>query len=85
MSLEELFPELYSDSVKQMSLSLMYEGMGVEKGFTVSVYNVYNMYGCTVLMGFYINFRYLLNQWRCIHSCLEDRIISKSFSIRYIL
>ena len=36
MSLEELFPELYSDSVKQMSLSLMYEGMGVEKGFTVS-------------------------------------------------
>ena len=46
MSLEELFPELYSDSVKQMSLSLMYEGMGVEKGFTVSVLNVNNMYGC---------------------------------------
>ena len=37
MSLEELLPELYSDSVKQMSLTLMYDGMNVEKGFTVSI------------------------------------------------
>ena len=37
VSLEELFPELYSDNVKQMSLTLLYEGMGVEKGFTVSI------------------------------------------------
>ena len=37
MSLEEIFPELYGDSVKQMSLTLLYEGMGVEKGFTVSI------------------------------------------------
>lgn len=37
VSLEELFPELYGDSVKQMSLSLLYEGMKVEKGFTVSI------------------------------------------------
>ena len=37
VSLEEIFPELYGDSVKQMSLTLLYEGMGVEKGFTVSI------------------------------------------------
>lgn len=37
ISLEELFPELYSSSVKQMSLSLLYEGLKVEKGFTVSI------------------------------------------------
>jgi len=37
VSLEELLPELYSDSVKQMSLTLMYDGMNVEKGFTVSI------------------------------------------------
>lgn len=37
MSLEELYPELYSDSVKQMSLTMLYDGMSVEKGFTVSI------------------------------------------------
>ena len=37
VSLEELYPELFSDSVKQMSLTLMYDGMNVEKGFTVSI------------------------------------------------
>lgn len=37
VSLEELFPELFSDNVKQMSLTLMYDGMKVEKGFTVSI------------------------------------------------
>ena len=37
ISLEELFPELYGSSVKQMSLSLLYEGLKVEKGFTVSI------------------------------------------------
>ena len=37
ISLEELFPELYSSNVKQMSLSLLYDGLKVEKGFTVSI------------------------------------------------
>ena len=37
ISLEELYPELFSDSVKQMSLSLIYDGLKVEKGFTVSI------------------------------------------------
>lgn len=37
VSLEELYPELFSDNVKQMSLTLMYDGMNVEKGFTVSI------------------------------------------------
>ncbi|TRY68325.1 hypothetical protein TCAL_04678 [Tigriopus californicus] len=37
ISLEELFPELYSSSVNQMSLSLLYDGLKVEKGFTVSI------------------------------------------------
>jgi len=37
ISVELLFPELYSDSIKQMSLSLMYDGMKMEKAFTVSI------------------------------------------------
>ncbi len=37
ISMEELFPELYGSTVKQMSLSLLYEGMKMEKGFTVSI------------------------------------------------
>lgn len=37
ISLEELFPELFSANVKQMSLSLLYEGLKVEKSFTVSI------------------------------------------------
>jgi len=37
VSLEAMFPSLYSSSVSQMSLSLMYEGMRMEKGFTVSI------------------------------------------------
>ena len=37
MSIEELFPELFSSSVKQMSLSLLYDGFKLEKGFTVSL------------------------------------------------
>lgn len=37
VSLEELFPNLYSNSVSQMSLSLMYEGIKMEKSFTVSI------------------------------------------------
>ena len=37
VSLEQLYPELFSDTLKQMSLTLMYEGMNVEKGFTVSI------------------------------------------------
>ncbi len=37
MSLEEVFPELFGDSVKQMSLTMLYDGMKVEKGFTVSI------------------------------------------------
>ena len=37
VSLEQLYPELFSDTLKQMSLTLMYEGMSVEKGFTVSI------------------------------------------------
>ena len=38
INLDELFPELYSPSVKQMSLSLMYDGMKMEKSFTVSIH-----------------------------------------------
>ena len=38
INLDELFPELYSTSVKQMSLSLMYDGMKMEKSFTVSIH-----------------------------------------------
>ena len=38
MNLDELFPELYSTNVKQMSLSLMYDGMKMEKSFTVSIH-----------------------------------------------
>eukprot|EP00090_Calanus_glacialis_P032783 TRINITY_DN5430_c0_g1_i1.p1 TRINITY_DN5430_c0_g1~~TRINITY_DN5430_c0_g1_i1.p1 ORF type:complete len:555 (-),score=152.24 TRINITY_DN5430_c0_g1_i1:333-1997(-) len=37
ISMDELFPELYSTNVKQMSLSLMYDGMKMEKSFTVSI------------------------------------------------
>ena len=37
VSLEQLYPQLFSDTLKQMSLTLMYEGMNVEKGFTVSI------------------------------------------------
>ena len=37
MSLDELLPSLYSSSVSQMSLSLMYEGLKMEKSFTVSI------------------------------------------------
>lgn len=37
ISMDELFPELYSTDVKQMSLSLMYDGMKMEKSFTVSI------------------------------------------------
>ena len=37
ISLAEFLPELYGDSVRQMTLSLMYEGIKVEKGFTVSI------------------------------------------------
>ena len=37
VSLEEVFPELFGDSVKQMSLTMLYDGMKVEKGFTVSI------------------------------------------------
>jgi len=35
--LDELFPALFSSSVTQMSLSLMHEGMKMEKTFTVSI------------------------------------------------
>ena len=35
--MDGLFPELYSSSVKQMALSLMYDGMKMEKSFTVSI------------------------------------------------
>ena len=38
INLDELFPELYSTNVKQMSLSLMYDGMKMEKSFTVSIH-----------------------------------------------
>ncbi|XP_023340187.1 alpha-mannosidase 2 isoform X2 [Eurytemora carolleeae] len=37
VSLDEMFPTLYSSSVNQVSLSLMYEGMKMEKAFTVSI------------------------------------------------
>ena len=37
MTLEELFPNLYKPDVKQMSLTLMHEGMLMEKSFTVSI------------------------------------------------
>jgi len=37
LSMDGLFPELYSSSVKQMALSLMYDGMKMEKSFTVSI------------------------------------------------
>jgi len=37
VNLDELFPSLYSSSVNQMSLSLMHEGMKMEKAFTVSI------------------------------------------------
>jgi len=38
ISLDEMFPELFSTNVKQMSLSLMYDGMKMEKSFTVSIH-----------------------------------------------
>ena len=38
ISLDEIFPELFSMNVKQMSLSLMYDGMKMEKSFTVSIH-----------------------------------------------
>ena len=38
ISLDEIFPELFSTNVKQMSLSLMYDGMKMEKSFTVSIH-----------------------------------------------
>jgi len=37
VKLEDLFPSLYSNNVNQMSLSLMYEGVKMEKSFTVSI------------------------------------------------
>jgi len=37
VSLDDMFPRLYSTSVNQVSLSLMYEGMKMEKAFTVSI------------------------------------------------
>lgn len=37
ISVEELLPELYSDQMKQASLTLLYEGVAVQKGFTVSI------------------------------------------------
>jgi len=37
ISVDELFPELYSTDLKQMSLSLMYDGTKMEKSFTVSI------------------------------------------------
>ena len=37
MSIEELFPELFSSAVNQKSLSLLYDGFKLEKGFTVSL------------------------------------------------
>jgi len=37
ISVDELFPELFSTDLKQMSLSLMYDGTKMEKSFTVSI------------------------------------------------
>jgi len=37
ISLDDLFPELYSSELKQMSLTLMYDGTKMEKSFTVSI------------------------------------------------
>jgi len=37
VKLDDLFPSLYSSNVYQMSLSLMYEGVKMEKSFTVSI------------------------------------------------
>jgi len=37
VKLDDLFPTLFSNTVYQMSLSLMYEGVKMEKGFTVSI------------------------------------------------
>merc|ERR1719244_1500627 len=37
MNLDEMFPQLFSSTVKQMSLTLMYDGMKMEKSFTVSI------------------------------------------------
>jgi len=37
IKLEDIFPKLYSTIVKQMSLTLMYDGMTMEKSYTVSI------------------------------------------------
>jgi len=37
IKLEDIFPKLYSPVVKQMSLTLMHDGMTMEKSYTVSI------------------------------------------------
>lgn len=37
ISVENLFPELFGEQMKQASLTLMYDGLQVQKGFTVSI------------------------------------------------
>lgn len=37
ISIEEIFPKIFDVTVNQMSLSLIYDGVKVEKGFTVSI------------------------------------------------
>ena len=37
MKLEDIFPKLYSPVLKQMSLTLMHDGMTMEKSYTVSI------------------------------------------------
>ena len=37
MELDDMFPKLHSSTVKQMSLTTMYDGMTFEKSYIVSI------------------------------------------------
>jgi len=37
INVEQILPELYADQMKQTSLTLMHDGVAVQKGFTISI------------------------------------------------
>ena len=37
INVEQMLPELYADQMKQTSLTLLHDGVSVQKGFTISI------------------------------------------------